>query len=641
MISFQGVRQQYSSQIVFNDLNVSFYDDDRVALIGRNGTGKTTLLRLIVGKEEPYSGIVSVTAGTTVGYLAQEVETIRDASPLEVVLEPFSHLLSYEEVYAAAAQSCGSNDHRHVKRALEKIDALQAQMDYVDAFSLASRAKSILAGLGVPDDKWELPVQELSGGYRMRVMLARLLLLSPSTLLLDEPTNHLDMDSLIWLEAFLRRYRGGLIVVSHDRDFLNRATTITAELENGDMIVYKGTYDSYVNYKEERDRSEENTRANLTRQIAEKERFIERFRAKATKASQVQSRVKSVSALREQLPAMRSIGRTLRFRFPEPPPCGGVPFKLEAATAGYGGVPVFTKMSLTVTRGDKIAIVGPNGAGKSTLLKVFMGMIKPMEGACVVGHNADLRYFGQHQLDQLDPEKTLYETVAQASGSGERTYIQNVLGAFLFSGDDVLKKVKVLSGGETSRLVLATIMSRPGNVLVLDEPTNHLDMQSVDILTSALAAFTGTIIFVSHNEYFISHIANRIIEMRPGLIRDFPGTISEYRSFLEAGYMKSEQTADKEGKTAAAADTSKQDRIRKREERKQIQRKIEKLEKEIEKIETEMKAADEIMNLPSNASKFGLLHDTAMTFESLKKKNEKLVVEWEQLQVRFGEIEEI
>jgi ATP-binding cassette subfamily F protein 3 len=576
-----------------------------------------------------------------VGYLAQEVETIRDASPLEVVLEPYSHLLSYEEVYAAAAQSCGSNDHRHVKRALEKIDALQAQMDYVDAFSLASRAKSILAGLGVPDDKWELPVQELSGGYRMRVMLARLLLLSPSTLLLDEPTNHLDMDSLIWLEAFLRRYRGGLIVVSHDRDFLNRATTITAEVENGDMIVYKGTYDSYVNYKEERDRSEENTRSNLTRQIAQKERFIERFRAKATKASQVQSRVKSVSALREQLPATRSTGRTLRFRFPEPPPCGGVPFKLEAATAGYGSLPVFAKMNLTVTRGDKIAIVGPNGAGKSTLLKVFMGMIKPMEGACVVGHNADLRYFGQHQLDQLDPEKTLYETMAQASGSGERTYIQNVLGAFLFSGDDVLKKVKVLSGGETSRLVLATIMSRPGNVLVLDEPTNHLDMQSVDILTSALAAFTGTIIFVSHNEYFISHIANRIIEMRPGLIRDFPGTISEYRSFLEAGYMKSDQTADKEGKTSADVDTTKQDRIRKREERKQIQRKIEKLEKEIEKIEAEMKAADDIMNLPSNASKFGLLHDTAMTFENLKKKNEKFVVEWEQLQVRLGEIEEV
>jgi len=237
MISLQGIRQQYSSQIVFKNLNVSFYDEDRVALIGRNGTGKTTLLRLIVGKEEPGSGAVSVTAGTTVGYLAQEVETIRDASPLEVVLEPYSHLLSYEDVYAAASASCESGDHRHVKHALDKIDALQAQMEYVDAFSLASRAKSILAGLGVPSDKWELPVQELSGGYRMRVMLARLLLLSPSTLLLDEPTNHLDMDSLIWLESFLRRYRGGLIVVSHDRDFLNRATTMTAELSDGDIIV--------------------------------------------------------------------------------------------------------------------------------------------------------------------------------------------------------------------------------------------------------------------------------------------------------------------------------------------------------------------------------------------------------------------
>jgi ATP-binding cassette subfamily F protein 3 len=293
-----------------------------------------------------------------------------------------------------------------------------------------------------------------------------------------------------------------------------------------------------------------------------------------------------------------------------------------------------------VTRGDKIAIVGPNGAGKSTLLKVLAGMITPSQGACVVGHNADIRYFGQHQLDQLDPERTLYETVAQASGSGERTFIQGVLGAFLFSGDDVLKKVKVLSGGETSRLVLATIMSKPGNVLVLDEPTNHLDMQSVEILTAALADFSGTVIFVSHNEYFISHIATRIIEIRPGLIRDFPGTISEYRSFLEAGYMKSEQPGPNEKKAAAEADVVKQDRIRKREERKQVQRKIERLEKEIAKTESEMKAADDVLNLPSNASKFGLLHDTALAFESMKKKNEKFVVEWEELQVKLSGIEE-
>jgi ATP-binding cassette subfamily F protein 3 len=642
MISLQGIRQQYSSQIVFDNLNVSFFDDDRVALIGRNGTGKTSLLRLIVGKEEPGGGAVSVSSGTTVGYLAQEVESVRDASPLDIVLEPFSPLLNHESLYHAVADSCLADNGRHMKKALDKIDALQAQMENVDAFSLASRAKSILAGLGVPDDQWELPVQELSGGYRMRVMLARLLLVSPSMLLLDEPTNHLDMDSLVWLEAFLRRYRGGLIVVSHDRDFLNRATTMTAELANGNITVYKGPYDAYMNYKEERDKSDDSTRVNLERQIAEKERFIQRFRAKATKASQVQSRVKSVSALKEQLPSMRSTAQTIRFRFPSPPPSGGVPLKLEAVTAGYGGVPVLAKMNLTVTRGDKIAIVGPNGAGKSTLLKVFAGMIIPAEGTFTVGHNADIRYFGQHQLEQLDAERTLYETVQQASRSGERTFIQSVLGAFLFSGDDVQKKVKVLSGGETSRLVLATILSRPGNVLVLDEPTNHLDMQSVEMLTTALTDFTGTVVFVSHNEYFISRIASRIIEMRPGRVRDFPGTISEYRSFLEAGYFQQNDELGTAGKKVITdLETTKQDRIRKREERRQLQRKIERLEKDIEKIEGELKATDDILNNPVNASKFSLLHETALAFDGLKRKNETLVVEWEELQVKLGEVEEI
>ncbi len=641
MISLQGIRKQYSSQIIFENMNVSFFDDDRIALIGRNGTGKTSLLRLIVGKEEPNNGNVSISSGTTIGYLPQEIEIVRDVSPMEIVLEPYSNLLSFEDVYAAAATSCDHHDKNHLKKALEKIDALQSQMEYVDAFSLASKAKSILAGLGVPPEKWELPVQELSGGYRMRVMLARLLLLSPSMLLLDEPTNHLDIDSLIWLESFLRRYKGGLIVVSHDRDFLNRATGITAELTGGDIVVYKGTYDQYVNYKEEREKSDENTRSNLERQIAQKERFIERFRAKATKASQVQSRVKAMEALKEQMPEAKTVGPTVRFRFPMPQPSGGMPLKLENVSAGYNTTPVFKKLNLSVNRGDKIAIVGPNGAGKSTLLKLFAGAIKPMEGICTIGHNADIRYFGQHQLDQLDPEKTLYETVQQASGSGERTFIQNVLGAFLFSGNDVLKLVKVLSGGERSRLVLATILSKPGNVLVLDEPTNHLDMQSVDMLTMALNEFNGTVVFVSHNEYFISQIANRIIEMRPGIVRDFAGTISEYRSFLEAGYMQSDETSPIARKAAIETETAKQDKIKRKEERRVVQRKIERLEKEIDTGEKELKTLDAVLNDPANSANFSLLHDTALAMNALKKKNEDLVVEWEGLQIRLAELEEM
>jgi|WetSurMetagenome_2_1015567.scaffolds.fasta_scaffold00209_16 ATP-binding cassette, subfamily F, member 3 len=640
MISFAGVRKRHAHQVVFDNLSVSFNDGDRVALIGRNGAGKTSLLRLIVGKEEPDGGEVAISAGTSVGYLAQEVESVRDATPLEIVLEPYSYLLSYDEVYEAASASASSGDHKHVKRALDKIDELQAQIDFVDAFSLASRAKSILAGLGVPGDTWERPVQNLSGGYRMRVMLARLLLLSPSVLLLDEPTNHLDMDSLIWLESFLRRYRGGLIVVSHDRDFLNRSTSVTAELSSGTITVYKGTYDAYMVYKGERERSEESTRANLERQIAQKERFIERFRAKATKASQVQSRIRVVEELKEQLPDVPVVQKIVRFRFPSPTQSGGVPFKLESVSAGYGGTAVFSNVSLTVTRGDKAAIVGPNGAGKSTLLKVLTGQLPPLAGRFVPGHNIDVRYFGQHQLEQLDPERTLFETIQQASGSGERTFIQNVLGAFLFSGDDVLKRVKVLSGGETSRLVLATILSRPGNVLVLDEPTNHLDTQSVEILTAALQDYQGTLVFVSHNEYFISRIATRVIEMRPGLVRDFPGTISQYRSFLEAGYMQADEASSGDKKNLETGDGLKQERIRRREERRQVQRRIERLEKDIAAVEDEMKSADAVLNDPANAAKYGLLHDTAMTFEDLKKKNEKLVLEWEELQVKLTEFEE-
>jgi len=641
MISLQSIGLQYSSQIVFDNLNASFYDDDRVALIGRNGTGKTSLLRLIMGKEEPAAGTVSISSGTTVGYLSQEVETVRDITPLDIVLEPFAHLLSTDSLYEAVANSAALDNEQHMKKALDKIDKLHAQLDNVDAFSLTSKAKSILAGLGVPDDKWEKPVQNLSGGYRMRVMLARLLLLSPSMLLLDEPTNHLDMDSLIWLESFLRRYKGGMIVVSHDRDFLNRATNMTAEISGGNITVYKGTFDNYLAYKEEREQSQDNTRSNLERQIAEKERFIQRFRAQATKASQVQSRVKAVETLRDQLPIVRSNAPTLRFRFPTPSQSGGTPLKLERVTAAYNNVPVFTNLSLTVSRGDKLAIVGPNGSGKSTLLKVLGGLLPPSAGNMILGHNAEISYFGQHQLEQLDPEKTLYETVQQACNSGERTFIQGVLGAFLFSGDDVLKKVKVLSGGETSRLVLATILSKPGNVLILDEPTNHLDMQSVDMLTTALAEFSGTVLIVSHNEYFISRIATRIIEMRPGVVRDFPGTISEYRSFLEAGYMKNDDDGASVKKPLSDSGDAKQVRIQKKEERRQLQRKIEKLEKDIAKVEDELKEKDFVLNDPVNSSKFSLLHDTAMAFDTLKRKNEALVLEWEQLQTTLSENQDV
>jgi ATP-binding cassette subfamily F protein 3 len=639
MISIQNVKKRYGRQILFDDLTVSFTDQQRIGLIGANGSGKTTLLRLILGVEKPDSGVVAIPADLTIGHLPQEVEVLGDKSPLSIVLEPFEHLLNIETAYESIAQSLVDHESPAFKKAMGKIEKLQNDLEFHDAFSLVSRAKSILAGLGVPSDKWEGPVAALSGGYRMRVVLGRLLLMQPRVLLLDEPTNHLDIDSLVWLEKFLERFNGTLIAVSHDREFLNRMTRTTAEIRSGRMTVYKGNYDGYMAYKTELEGSQKNTTRNLERKIAQTERFVERFRAKATKASQVQSRVKLIESLKEDLPALPENTRTIHFSFPLSRQSGGVPLKIEHLSAAYDGkTPVFSGLSFTVTRGDKIAIVGPNGTGKTTLLRVLAGHITPSQGMVTIGHNADIRYFGQHVLEHLRPEKTLFETIADASGSGERTYIQNVLGAFLFSGEDVNKTVSVLSGGEKSRLALATILSKSGNVLILDEPTNHLDIQSIEILAKALEEFIGTVVFVSHNEYFISHVANRIIEMRPGVFRDFSGTIAQYHSYLEAGYFKDDDALVKTETDADESEKSdKQKRIRTREERKQLDRKIEKIENEIQQKEGEIQVLTAVLHDPANSSSFELLHKTMQKLDAVRKKNEELVGEWEKLQEKMEE----
>ncbi len=341
MISIQNVKKRYGRQILFDDLTISFLPGQRIGLIGANGSGKTTLLRLILGVEKPDAGAVSMPADLTIGHLPQEIEVLGDKSPLSIVLEPFEHLLNVEDAYESIARSLVDHESPAFKKAMEKIEKLQNDLEYHDVFSLVSRAKSILAGLGVPSDKWEEPVAALSGGYRMRVVLGRLLLMQPQALLLDEPTNHFDLDSLIWLEKFLERFSGTLIAVSHDREFLNRMTRCTAEIEGGRITVYKGNYDGYMAYKTEREASLKNTTRNLERKIAQTERFIERFRAKATKASAVQSRVKLCESLKEELPVLPVNTRTIHFSFPLSRQSGGVPLKIERISVAYGDEPVF------------------------------------------------------------------------------------------------------------------------------------------------------------------------------------------------------------------------------------------------------------------------------------------------------------
>jgi ATP-binding cassette subfamily F protein 3 len=627
MIAFENISKQYGGEALFDGATFGINEGHRTALIGPNGAGKTTLLRMIMGVEQPDGGALSLPGGLTVSWLPQEVETLSDATPLETVLEPFKDLLRYEERLGEAAERLDGGD----PRALEKLDELEREMLVNDGFSLASRAEMILDGLGVPRESWNRPLRELSGGFRMRAVLGRLLLQNPGFMLLDEPTNHLDMDSLIWLERFLAAYKGGMLIVSHDRDFLNRMCTHTADIRSRTVRVYTGNYDKYLTIRAEEAALAEARTKNLEAKIASAERFVERFGAKATKAAQAHSKAKMAESLRAELPVTEQEQKTVSFKFTCSRESGISPLRLKRCRAGYGDKVVLDNIDLEFHRGDKAAIVGPNGAGKSTLLKLLAGMIEPVSGEVVIGHNAELRYFGQHQLEQLDGEATLYDTVAAHSANSERNYIRNALGAFLFSGASVDKKVKTLSGGEKSRLALAAILASPGNVLLLDEPTNHLDIASIETLSESMAAYAGTILFVSHDEYFISRLATRIIEVRPARLRDFPGSLADYRYYVDKLFKEqgdAQSTAKKDNSTPSKAIDEKEIRIREREERKKREREASKLEQEIAKKEAQIEEQESILNEPDNALNYELLHTVSAEIEVLRKELDGLMERW-------------
>lgn len=638
MITLENISKQYGSKVLFDQVTLSFHENQRTGLIGCNGSGKTTILRILSGVEQLDKGTIHFPSGMSIGYLPQEVEVLDHMTPMEIVLEPFAHILNFEEKLQSMSET---SDPESLDKALKKIDALYDAMHFHDGFSLSSRAEAILAGLGVPKDNWSKPVKLLSGGYRMRTVLGRLLLTAPGFLLLDEPTNHLDMDSLVWLEKFLERYKGGMLIVSHDRDFLNRITTYTAEISGETILQLKGNYDQFQLLKEELRENELNRAKNLETKIAQTERFVERFRAKATKATQAQSRAKLLEKLKAELPVIIQDGKTIHFSFPAPPMSGTVPLQLSKVTAGYGENNVFSNLSLTVNRGDKIAIVGPNGAGKSTLLKLVTGVLVPKSGDLTIGHKTTVRYFGQHQLEQLDVSKTLYETVRAESVRTETTFVRNILGAFLFSGDSVDKKVEVCSGGEKARLVLATILANPGNMLLLDEPTNHLDIQSIEMLAEAMAEFKGTILFVSHDEYFISQIATRIVEIRPGSVRDFPGSLADYRTYVEMMFPDEKQDTPLQGRATAAAGSvsNKEKKIADREQRKKVTRQIEKIEREIVVHENTQSDLRTKLDDPANSTNFELLHSLSREITSEESVLNELMRDWEVLQEELSQLD--
>jgi ATP-binding cassette subfamily F protein 3 len=523
VIQLDGITKGFGGQVLFREVTWRIAERERIGLVGPNGAGKTTLCRILAGLEEPDAGQVSRPRGVTVGYLPQEVAGSVTGSVLAEALSGFAEVWALEremEDVARALETVSS------EALTERYGELQHRFEALGGYRLETQARTILSGLGFRPDEVARPLTEFSGGWRMRAALARLLLLAPSLLLLDEPTNHLDLASLAWLEDFLTSYDGTVVVVSHDRYFLNRMVTSIADLTPEGLVLYPGDYDDFLVEREARRELLEARARNQAKRIAEVERFIERFRYKATKARQVQSRIKMLERVdRLEVPGAR---RQVHFSFPEPPRTGRRVATLTGMHKAYGDNVVYAGVDVAVERGERLALVGDNGAGKSTFLKILAGVLPFERGERVLGAHVAVHYYAQHQLDALDPGRTVLEELEAVAPEATHTRLRTILGAFLFSGDSVEKKVAVLSGGEKARLALARMLVRPAALLCLDEPTNHLDLASREVLESALAGFPGTIVFISHDRYFINRIATVVVEVAHGTLTRYPGSYDDY-----------------------------------------------------------------------------------------------------------------
>ncbi|MDD2271669.1 MAG: ABC-F family ATP-binding cassette domain-containing protein [Desulfuromonadaceae bacterium] len=535
MVQLSNISKQHGSQILFRDASCQILPGTHTGLVGPNGAGKTTVFRIIAGEEEPDSGEVILPKKTTIGYFSQDVGEMSGRSALEEVMATCGSTVRLAaEMKEMEEAMCLPQSDDEMAALLERYGTAVEEFEHMEGYDLDSRAQAVLTGLGIGPDRYNHPVESFSGGWKMRIALASILTLKPDVLLLDEPTNHLDVESIIWLEEWLSsEFKGSLLMTSHDRDFMNRVVTRVIEVANATVTTYGGNYDFY---ERERDIRLEQLIASHKRQqdmLAKEEEFIARFAARASHAAQVQSRVKKIEKIeRIEIPAEE---RTVRFDFADPPRSGDD----VAAFSDLSKVwitpdgqekPVFHGVTGMVKRLNKIAVVGVNGAGKSTFLKIMASQTDATAGNMTIGANVEIGYFSQHAMELLDPKKTIFETMQDCMPLATIGTIRNLLGAFLFSGDTVEKRIENLSGGEKSRVVLATILSRPVNFLILDEPTNHLDIRSRDMLLETLKNFGGTIILVSHDRHFLRLLVDRVFEVDHGEMRVYEGNYDYYLS---------------------------------------------------------------------------------------------------------------
>jgi ATPase subunit of ABC transporter with duplicated ATPase domains len=532
MISFSRISKQYGRQVLFVDASFQLNPGEKVGLVGPNGSGKTTLFRMIVGEESSDEGEVSVPKKLTVGYFRQDVEEMAGRSVLDEAIAGSGRVGDlHHELEDLQHRMADSEEVEAMDTILKRFGEVQEEYDHLGGYALESQAREVLHGLGFDDERIDGDAGDLSGGWKMRVAMARVLLGRPDVLLMDEPTNHLDIESIVWLEDFLKSLPGALLMTSHDREFMNRIVTRVAEIDGGEITTYTGNYDFYERERSIRESNREAAYARQQAMLAKENRFIERFAAHAAKAAQVQSRVKALEKIEKiELPRKRAV---VKFDFRQPPRSGDQVVTLEGVKKSYGKRVVYDGLNLNIRRGERWCVMGKNGAGKSTLLKIVSGAVNPDSGSVKLGASLKMGYFAQQALDLLDPDLTIEEQLRNDFPEESIGALRNLAGAFQFSGQDVDKKIRALSGGEKTRLVMARMLMYPPNFLVLDEPTNHLDLATKDMLIEALKRFDGTMLFVSHDRSFLRGLSNRVLELggESGIDSHphvYPGSYDEY-----------------------------------------------------------------------------------------------------------------
>jgi len=635
MISVSNLSVHFTGDYLFSNVSFLIGDRDRIGLVGRNGAGKTTLMRIIAGLQEPESGVIASPSGSTVGYLPQEMATGSRLNVLEEAMTAFAeaqHQHRLMDKLAAELAERTDFESEYYSKLIQRLNEATDLYHLLGGQNMQEESEKILKGLGFEPTEFSRPLSTFSGGWQMRVELAKILLRKPDVILLDEPTNHLDIESITWLEDFLITYSGAVLLVSHDRAFLDNVTNRTIEIMNARIYDYKAGYSKYVEMREEQMEMQRAAFDNQQAQIAQIERFVERFRYKSTKARQVQSRIKLLDKM-ERVEVDEIDSSAIHFLFPPAPSSGRVVVECKDLTKRYGDKLVLNKLELAIEKGDFVAFVGRNGEGKTTLAKIITGELA-YDGICKLGHNVKIGYYAQNQAELLDPDKTVFETIDEVAVGDIRVKIRNILGSFLFGSDAIDKKVKVLSGGEKARLALAKLLLDPVNLLVLDEPTNHLDMVSKDILKNALLRYDGTLVIVSHDRDFLHGLSDKIFEFRNHTIRTWLGDINDFiraRKLANLAQLEARRAElQKAGENLSDNKLSYEKRKQQEREIRKQATKVEKAEQEIESLENEISRYDQLLADPDTHKDAGKSTRLYQEYQGLKKELDIKMEIWEQ-----------